>query len=83
MAGSLTNGHQIFRKEREKSRNEEILDLYLEGWTEAEIGMKVTLSRPRVTQILIDVKKGINSQINIPDPPQIGDVWLFTNCDDD
>ncbi len=41
------------------------------------------LSRPRVTQILIDVKKGINSQINIPDPPQIGDVWLFTNCDDD
>lgn len=71
------------RKERVKTRNEEILDLYLEGWTEAEIAKKVTLSRPRVTQILIDVKKGINTQINIPDPPQIGDVWLFTNCDDD
>ena len=56
-----------------KDRNVQILDLYLEGWTEAEIGRKVTLSRPRVTQILHDVKNGIDAQINIPDLPQIGE----------
>jgi hypothetical protein len=50
--------------------------IYLEGWTEAEIRKKLTLNRSRVAQILIDVKKGIDSQINIPASSQIGDVWL-------
>ena len=49
--------------------NEQILDLYLQGWSEAETGSKVTLSRPRVAELLKDVRKGINSQIDIPDTP--------------
>jgi len=71
------------RTEREKSRNEEILDLYLEGWNEAEIGRKIGhLKRSQIYNIIAESKKGINSQIGLPDPPQIGDVWLFTSCDD-
>ena len=66
-----------------KTRNEEILDLYLEGWTEAEIGRKLLIAQKTVSNVIADSKKGINSQITIPDPPQIGDVWLFANCDDD
>lgn len=34
-------------------------------------------------QLLKERKEGINSQISLPDPPQIGDVWLFANCDDE
>jgi len=74
--------HDI-RAEREKTRNEEILDLYLEGWTEAEIGKKLKLAVSTISTILTEFKKGIDSQIEIPGPPQIGAVWLFTNCDDD
>ncbi len=60
------------RAEREKTRNEQILDLYLVGWTEAEIGKKLVVSQQTVSNIIADTKKGINSEISIPDPPQIG-----------
>lgn len=73
--------HDI-RAERVKTRNEQILDLYLEGYSEAEIGKKLSLTKQRIGQLLEEERKGINSQTLPPDPPQIGDVWLFTNCDD-
>ena len=53
------------------------------GYTEAEIGKKLILSQSRVAEILSSIGKGIDAKIDIPDPPQIGDVWLFSGCDDD
>ncbi|MBA7558451.1 hypothetical protein ES708_00054 [subsurface metagenome] len=70
------------RTEREKTRNEKILDLYLVGWTEAEIGKKCNLHKTTVGRILNELQKGINSETLPPDLPQIGDVWLFSSCDD-
>jgi len=69
-----------FRETRGKTRNEKILDLYLEGWTEAEIGKKLLIAQKTVSNVITDSKKGIDSEITIPDPPQIGDVWLFSGC---
>lgn len=67
------------RKEREKSRNEEILDLYLQGFTKREIGLKFKSHESTIGRILDSLQKGINTEMQVPDPPQIGDVWLFTN----
>ena len=74
--------HDI-RAEREKTRNEQILDLYLEGWTEAEIGKKLKVAIGGVSTTLSNFRNSIDAKIEIPDSPQIGDVWLFSNCDDD
>jgi len=70
------------RATRVKDRNEQILDLYLEGHTEAEIARKLALSRQTASGVIVDAKKAIENRIGIPDPPQIGDVWFFANCDD-
>lgn len=70
------------RATREKDRNEKILDLYLEGRNKREIGKQFKLHESTIGKILDGLQKGIDSQIQVPDPPQIGDVWLFSDCDD-
>ena len=55
--------------------------LYLEGSNKREIGKKFKLHESTIGKILGDLQKGIYSQIQVPDPPQIGDVWFFATCD--
>ena len=49
--------------------------LYLEGWTEAEIGKKLVVSQQSVSNIIANTKKVDTDKICIPDPPQIGDGY--------
>ena len=70
------------REEEDLTRNQQVLDLYLQGLTQEEIAEKLVLTQQGVSQVLINTKKATEGKICIPDPPQIGDVWTFTNCDD-
>ncbi len=70
------------RAAREKDRNEQILDLYLEGHSEPQIGKIAKLKPRQVRNIVAECKKGIGAKIALPDAPQIGDTWFFGNCDD-
>lgn len=59
----------------------QILSLYLDGWTQQEIGEKYNLDKSQVSRILAELQNGTGAKIQLPEP-QIGDSWRFTGCDD-
>ncbi|MDD5338155.1 MAG: DNA methyltransferase [Dehalococcoidales bacterium] len=67
-------------KEREQ-RNDEILNLYLQCYTQEEIAEKFTLERTTVSKILDNVKERIFAEIHTPQSLQFYNVWNFPKCD--
>jgi len=43
----------------------------------------MNIHKSSVSRALAELQKGIDAEMQLPDPPQIGDVWLFASCDDD
>ncbi len=69
-------------KEEDKKRNDKILDDYLNGHTQEDIAEKFKLDFTTISKILADLKKRTGAEIQVPDKPQISDVWHFAGCDD-
>lgn len=69
-------------KEEEKVRDDEILRLYLNGYTQEDIGQEVILDQSTVAKALGNMKKRIGAENHSPDKPPIGDVWNYAGCDD-
>lgn len=69
------------RKERREERNQEILDLYLAGYTQEEMGEKFNLDDTSVSKILKDLKNAISGKIQLTDSLQLFNVWNFAKCD--
>lgn len=71
------------RKQQVDERNQKIFNLWLACCTHEEIAEAINneLNRPRITQIINNVKNSILAKINTPETLQIYNVWNFSKCD--
>lgn len=70
---SVSNWTKDIRQEAKEKRNIEILELYLQCWTQEEIADKLGITQPSVSNILIKNEK--LCKIYTPDNLQLYNVW--------
>jgi biotin operon repressor len=67
---------------QKEERDQRIIDLYLQCWTQEQVADEVGMSRPYVNKVVSRIRK-CESVTTPPDSFKHYDVWNFATCDKD